>query len=304
MSNGSANLKVSFSSNLADFAFRTLYRQARANVCIVKERVAEKFLYPTPIGPFIFAGDAAHVHSVNGGQGMNTGLSDAFNLIWRLYFLLKYNQSSSEHLQLPGHSAESILESYDIERRATANHVIDVAAKLVRSTTAEAKEYVGLIEKNSSFITGMGVQYSNLDSPLVRESEKGVWKAGHRAPDLWLHDKKTQDSIRLYQKMTYGRYMFILVQSTKKIKVTRLEFMTMVRLESLRSMGVGMEREAEKDEEKTTLDKEAFGCALVKKGEEYAVLVRPDCYVEFVGEVDEGITYIAERLPGLLCVES
>ncbi|KAH5396620.1 hypothetical protein HBI47_222160 [Parastagonospora nodorum] len=270
----------------------------------IKERVAEKFLYPTPVGPFILAGDAAHVHSVNGGQGMNTGLSDAFNLVWRLYFLLKYNQSPSKHPQLPPRSAESILESYDIERRATANHVIDVAAKLVRSTTAEAKEYVGLIEKNSSFITGMGVQYSNLESPLVRESEKGVWKAGHRAPDLWLHDKKTQDSIRLYQKMTYGRYMFILVQSTKMIKVTRPEFMTMVRLDSLRSMGVGMEREAEKDEGKTTLAKEALGCALIKKGEEYAVLVRPDCYVEFVGEVDEGITYIAQRLPGLLCVGS
>lgn len=277
-----------------------------ANIFIVKERVAEKFLYPTPAGPFILAGDAAHVHSVNGGQGMNTGLSDAFNLIWRLYILLKYNQSSSEHPQLPPHSAESILKSYDIERRATANHVIDVAAKLVRSTTAEAKEYVGLIEKNSSFITGMGVQYSDLDSPLVRESEQGVWKAGHRAPDLWLHDKKTQDSVRLYQKMIYGRYMLILVQSTRVIKVIRPGFATIVRLDSLRSMGVGVgtEKKPDKDEGKQFFDKGAFGCALVKKGEEYAVLVRPDCYVEFVGEVDEGITYIAERLPGLLCVES
>jgi len=234
---------------------------------------------------------------------MNTGLSDAFNLIWRLYFLLKYNQSPSEHPQLPPSSAGSILESYDIERRATANHVIDVAAKLVRSTTAEAKEYVGLIEKNSSFITGMGVQYSDLDSPLVRESEKGVWKAGHRAPDLWLHDKKTQDSIRLYQKMTYGRYMLVLVQSARAVKVLRPGFITTLRLDSLRSLGVGMEREPDKDEEKTTCDKEAFGCAWVKKGEEYAVLVRPDCYVEFVGEVDEGIAYVSERLPGLVCAE-
>lgn len=42
----------------------------------VQERVAESFL--SPLGRIILAGDAAHVHAVNGGQGLNTGVSDAF----------------------------------------------------------------------------------------------------------------------------------------------------------------------------------------------------------------------------------
>lgn len=89
-------------------------------------------MHPTASGPFILAGDAAHVHSVNGGQGMNTGLSDVFNLIWRLHFLLQYPS-------LPSSTTHAILSSYNIERRKIAEGVIDVAAKLVCSTLADAK---------------------------------------------------------------------------------------------------------------------------------------------------------------------
>jgi phenol 2-monooxygenase len=231
---------------------------------------------------------------------MNTGLSDAFNLIWRLYFLLKYDQTSSENSDLPPKSSSAILESFDIERRATAKNVIDVAAKLVRSTTAEAKHYVGLIEKNAGFITGMGVQYSGLNSPLVRESETAVWKAGHRAPDLWLHDNKTRDAVRLYQKFVYGRYALIVVGDGKEITVKRPDFLIVMRLVGLKSMGVGVERNVIEDEADKDVDSETFGCSTVKRGEEYAVLVRPDCHVEVVDGVDEVIKYLAEHLPGLV----
>lgn len=233
---------------------------------------------------------------------MNTGLSDAFSLIWRLYFLLKYTHPSEPHLTLPVTSATSILASFDIERRATANHVIDVAAKLVRSTTADAKGYVGLIEKNAGFITGMGVQYSNISSLLVQESEHGVWKAGYRAPDLWLHDNKTQDAVRFYQKMVYGRYVLVLVGEKREVRVRRPGFLMVVRLVGLKSMGMGVEGQVAEQEEQKEFDEEAFGCDIVKEGEAYAVLVRPDCYVEIVGAVDEVFAYFEECLPGLVDV--
>lgn len=50
----------------------------------VKERIASSFVSNNGSGRVILAGDAAHVHSVNGGQGLNTGISDAFNLAWSL----------------------------------------------------------------------------------------------------------------------------------------------------------------------------------------------------------------------------
>jgi 2-polyprenyl-6-methoxyphenol hydroxylase-like FAD-dependent oxidoreductase len=55
-------------------------------------------------GPIFIAGDAAHIHSPAGGQGMNTGLQDAYNLVWKLAFVLK------------GHGREELLDTYDEER--------------------------------------------------------------------------------------------------------------------------------------------------------------------------------------------
>ena len=222
---------------------------------------------------------------------MNTGLSDAFNLIWRLYILLRYPC-------LPHPSSESILSSYDTERRETAKGVINVAAKLVRSTLADAKGYVDLIEQNAGFITGMGVQYSGLESPLVRESDHGVWKAGCRTPDLWLSDPKG-NAVRLYQKLIYGRYLLLIVgAASRAVEVQNPAFVALLRLTRLRARGVGVLRWSEDREEEVRPD--AFGCSLVKRGEEYAVLVRPDCYVEFVGDVDRVLEYTQARLPGLI----
>lgn len=223
---------------------------------------------------------------------MNTGLSDAFNLIWRLYFLLR-------HPSLPASSSEAILSSYDTERRETAKGVIDVAAQLVRSTLADAKGYVELIEKNAGFITGMGVQYSGLSSPLVQDSEHGVWKAGHRAPDLWLSDSNG-DALRLYRKLIYGRYLLVVVGAARKvIEVQQPGFLTLVRLIALKAKSIGVERPS-KDVIEEEVHADALGCSWVKRGEEYAVLVRPDCYVEFIGAVDEVLRYTEERLPSLV----
>jgi phenol 2-monooxygenase len=112
------------------------------NCSPVKERVASSFISKSGDGRVLLAGDAAHVHAVNGGQGLNTGIADAFALIWRLAFAIKNNAS------------HELLRTYDIERREVAARVIEVAAKLVRSTVKTALEYVDIIEKNAGYITG------------------------------------------------------------------------------------------------------------------------------------------------------
>ncbi|KAM4063528.1 FAD binding domain-containing protein [Hirsutella rhossiliensis] len=109
----------------------------------VKERVASCFISKDGSGRIILAGDAAHVHSVNGGQGLNTGIADAFGLAWRLAAVVNVPSS------LRADAAGKLLLSYDIERRGTAQGVVDVAAALVRDTVHEAKQYVGTIEKNA-----------------------------------------------------------------------------------------------------------------------------------------------------------
>jgi 2-polyprenyl-6-methoxyphenol hydroxylase-like FAD-dependent oxidoreductase len=67
------------------------------------------------------AGDAAHIHSPFGGQGMNTGLHDIWNLIWKL------------DLALRGHENEALLNSYTAERRPVIKQVIETTHMLTKA---------------------------------------------------------------------------------------------------------------------------------------------------------------------------
>src|SRR5580693_1676751 len=55
-----------------------------------KQSVAEQFAIDDRL---FLAGDACHIHSVNGGMGLNTGLADAFNLMWKLTMVIKFGAS-------------------------------------------------------------------------------------------------------------------------------------------------------------------------------------------------------------------
>lgn len=120
----------------------------------VKESVAGAFSY---LNKVFLLGDAGHIHSVNGGQGLNTGLADAFNLIWKIALSKNTFSDSTQNSQL--------LNSYDLERRTVAKTVIDSSGDLVRTTKysegrQHAEEYLSKIERYSGNITGMGIEYS------------------------------------------------------------------------------------------------------------------------------------------------
>jgi 2-polyprenyl-6-methoxyphenol hydroxylase-like FAD-dependent oxidoreductase len=73
-------------------------------------------------GRVFLAGDAAHVHSPAGGQGMNTGLQDAFNLGWKL-------------ATASGTDCEALLDSYQAERHPVAARVIEFSTRLTQLAT-------------------------------------------------------------------------------------------------------------------------------------------------------------------------
>ncbi|KAK8169736.1 putative monooxygenase [Phyllosticta citrichinensis] len=140
------------------------------------------------------AGDAAHVHAVNGGQGLNTGLADAFALAWRL--------------NLATRGFPEVLESYETERRTSAVGIIDVAAKLVRMTVKTATEYVDLIERNAAYITGMGVNYA-ADTPILQGAPAGIFVPGQRTPDIYFHEQSNSPGKRLYTIPSYGKFIVL-----------------------------------------------------------------------------------------------
>ncbi|MFE5220477.1 MULTISPECIES: rifampin monooxygenase [unclassified Streptomyces] len=72
-------------------------------------RLAERYR----VGRVLLAGDAAHIHPPTGGQGLNLGVQDAFNLGWKLA------------AQIRGWAPESLLDTYQAERRPVAEDVLD-----------------------------------------------------------------------------------------------------------------------------------------------------------------------------------
>ncbi|KAF9468252.1 FAD binding domain-containing protein [Collybia nuda] len=150
----------------------------------ISQRVAERY----QDGHIILAGDAAHTHSSGSAQGMNTGLHDATNLAWKLAGVVN------------GLYEESILETYDLERRKTAERLIqldkDISA-LISGTIpghfnappgANPNEYLELVyTTNALFTVGLGVTYgtNSINWPPSTPNCDNVpsAKAGNRAPD-------------------------------------------------------------------------------------------------------------------------
>ncbi|KAF9165902.1 hypothetical protein DFQ26_009112, partial [Actinomortierella ambigua] len=79
----------------------------------VNERIADQYSYK---GRIFLAGDAAHVHSPVGGQGMNLGLQDAFNLAWKIAYVEQ------------GLATKEVLDTYGDERKPLAREAVNLSA--------------------------------------------------------------------------------------------------------------------------------------------------------------------------------
>jgi 2-polyprenyl-6-methoxyphenol hydroxylase-like FAD-dependent oxidoreductase len=78
-------------------------------------------------GRMFIAGDAAHIHSPFGGQGMNTGLHDIWNLVWKLDLVLR------------GRGNAELLDSYSAERRPVIKQVIETTDFLTKAMGTPSK---------------------------------------------------------------------------------------------------------------------------------------------------------------------
>lgn len=96
----------------------------------VHHRVAERFR----VGRVFLAGDAGHIHSPAGGQGMNTGMGDAVNLAWKLAAVVQ------------GRADVSLLDSYEPERIAFARKLIESTDQAFRIATSRSR-LVGLFRR-------------------------------------------------------------------------------------------------------------------------------------------------------------
>jgi 2-polyprenyl-6-methoxyphenol hydroxylase-like FAD-dependent oxidoreductase len=139
---------------LRDLAWSSLWR---ANI-----RLADHYRR----GRVFLAGDAAHIHSPAGGQGMNTGIQDAYNLGWKL-------------AAVAAGAAPALLETYEAERRPVAAHVLALSNQRLKQVVDRQELPV---RRDASTIQ-LDVGYRG--SALARDDRDTTapLRAGDRAPD-------------------------------------------------------------------------------------------------------------------------
>lgn len=115
------------------------------------------------VGRVFLAGDAAHVHPPTGGQGLNTGVQDAYNLGWKLAYVLHGGP-------------ETLLDTYQEERLPVAAAVLGLSSRLYKTRSlkrGDATNQLGLHYRMSSLSSG---------TPM------GKLHPGERMPNLRLDD--------------------------------------------------------------------------------------------------------------------
>jgi 2-polyprenyl-6-methoxyphenol hydroxylase-like FAD-dependent oxidoreductase len=106
-------------------------------------RINERKVENYRAGRVFLAGDAAHVHSPAGGQGMNTGMQDACNLAWKLALVVRRIGS------------ESLLESYSVERSPIAAEVLKVTGRITAMATTSNKVVQTLRNHAAALVLGL-----------------------------------------------------------------------------------------------------------------------------------------------------
>lgn len=174
-------------------------------------RINERQVSNYAHGNVFLAGDAAHVHSPAGGQGMNTGIQDAVNLAWKLALVTQ------------GKAEPALLQTYQEERHPVAARVIKISGRAMRMTMNTNRLTRGVQDVIQSIITHIpavrkmvtGIlaedDVNYLHSSLAGESE-GKIKPGETFPDVPIEiDGQTVSSIRLLRPEKCGVFYTLLL---------------------------------------------------------------------------------------------
>src|SRR5437899_109281 len=163
-------------------------------------------------------GDAAHIHSPVGAQGMNTGLQDAYNLAWQLALVVS------------GRAGHALLDSYEDERLPVATRLLsttDRASSLLVSDACLARQFrTRVLAETMSFAMGMersqrlafrtisqiGIRYRNspLSETLGRLPEAAP-RAGDRFPWLRLKFLPNGPTEDLFGELAATRFTLIVI---------------------------------------------------------------------------------------------
>jgi 3-(3-hydroxy-phenyl)propionate hydroxylase len=201
----------------------------------------------------LLAGDAAHVHPPNGGQGLNIGVQDAVNLGWKLAQVIKKR------------SPENLLDTYHAERHP-------IGARVLRNTMAQVA--LGRTDERSTALQQIMAEFLKMDEPrkvLAAEMSglgvhydfgEGHPLLGRRMPDLDI--TTANGSLRIFTLLRDARPVLLNFGERGSIDIAQWTD----RVQSIDAQYDG------------TWELPAIGRVIGPR----AVLIRPDGYVAWVGD--------------------
>ncbi|HXS37331.1 MAG TPA: FAD-dependent monooxygenase [Flavipsychrobacter sp.] len=248
-------------------------------------------------GNCFLAGDAAHIHSPIGGQGMNTGLQDAYNLAWKLALVLK------------GKAKDNLLDTYTDERVVIAKNLVQSTDRVFNFVTNKnplirfARQYLfppfariafAAIEKLKFIrrfafrsISEIGIAYRN--SSLSQNASRGNFprhapKPGDRWPYISYTDADGKE-VNIQDKLKGTSFHLFLFSKNNSFDELR-------RLEEKYKDLLSLEIITYTEQTKTLFEK--FG---INQSGYY--LVRPDMYVAYRSD-EPNVSHLEEYLSRFL----
>ena len=167
-------------SGRADIVVRSVSWASAFNM---NARLADRYR----VGRVFLVGDAAHTHPPTGGQGLNTSVQDSYNLGWKLGAVLA------------GGAPDTLLDSYEEERRPIAAAMLGLATRLLDSA------------KRGDMRRGREVHQLDLgypESSLALDGQGREVRAGDRAPDAPIRGRGGQPT-RLFELFNGGHFTLL-----------------------------------------------------------------------------------------------
>ncbi|WP_405861530.1 FAD-dependent monooxygenase [Streptomyces sp. NBC_01515] len=150
------------------------------------------------VGRVFLAGDAAHIHPIAGGLGMNTGIQDAYNLGWKLA------------LATAGQAGPGLLDTYEEERLPVAAWTLGISSDLYARVREAVKEPGTGVEAAAPPPMGTGYRWSSLAATgtPAATGDPAVLRPGDRAPDAPCLDA-SGNPVRLFEVYADPRFTLL-----------------------------------------------------------------------------------------------
>ncbi|WP_184543821.1 FAD-dependent oxidoreductase [Mucilaginibacter sp. FT3.2] len=225
-------------------------------------------------------GDAAHIHSPVGGQGMNTGLQDAYNLAWKLGGVINKQLT------------EAVLDSYAAERMPVAKDLLNTTDRIFKMILSR-NWFVGLFKKwllpvllksawskpgsREAFFkrisqTGISYRDSRINLNLSHASQI---KAGDRLPYLKVFDEKKQQETDLHEWCSKPGFTLIIFGKLQEIDLfTLAKWITQKYPTNLNFFYLPP----------SAKNQPIFDSFEIKEKQKKALIVRPDMHIGFIND--------------------